>query len=109
MQLSAWDNDWQFMDGVKTGTIKPRNPVTLADITGVKYRDSKLSFAMQQMVAQGLLQGRTKAITVWKATAGGYVMAEQDQFVDADGNRWVVKMGNASPVGGDNYLLNLIQ
>ena len=109
MDLSSWDNDWQYMDGVKTGIIRPRNPVTAADIPNVKYRETKLSFAMQQMVSSGLLQGRTKAITVWKSTAGGYVMAEQDQFVDADNNRWVVKMGNSAPVGGADYLLNLIQ
>lgn len=100
MDFAAYEAGWRFLSNVKEGTLSPRQP-TQADIANVKYAPTKISYPMQQFLANVQVQDETKAVSIYTDTTGGYVPKPPDQFTDADGQPWLVLMTNNSPIGSD--------
>ena len=89
MDFSAYANQWQFLDNVQDGTLKPRQP-TLPDITSVKYRPGAVTRPMQAFLNGAQIVDQTMAVAIWPSTAGGYSPKATDEFVDVAGQAWIV-------------------
>lgn len=97
--IGDYANEYQFLEGVLSGTLSPRQPTT-ADITGVQYKPKKLSKAQIDFsMASGGLRKLSISIILWTSTTGGFVPDAADEFTTADDKQWRILMVTVMPAG----------
>ena len=84
-----YGNDWQWVDGVETLTLLPRDPAD-SSITGVKAVRASVSEAAASLGGDYGPEPRLVLFYVWVGTLSDYTPNQGDRINDDSGASWVI-------------------